>query len=272
MKFKIKDLEINYEVYGTGKPIIMLHGYCVDHRLMTGCMEPIFENISGYKRIYLDLPGMGKSKGADFIKNADSMLEVIIEFIQEIIPNENFILIGQSYGGYLARGLIYKMGNRVDGLMLLCPVIKADAKERNVPFHVVLKMDKKLLSQIDPLEVEDFKSIQVVHSKKIWERYRDEILSGLKLGDKKFLNYFQENGYKFSFDLISVEKEFKKPTLMIFGRQDSCVGYKDALNILDKYPRATVAVLDRAGHNLHIEQEDMINSLVKEWIIRVKEF
>ncbi len=41
MECKIKDISINYEIIGNGKPIIMLHGYSVDHRLMRGCMEPI---------------------------------------------------------------------------------------------------------------------------------------------------------------------------------------------------------------------------------------
>ena len=60
MRCNVKNVEVNYEVYGEGKPIIIIHGSTVDHRLMTGCMEPIFNNRDGYKRIYLDLPGMGK--------------------------------------------------------------------------------------------------------------------------------------------------------------------------------------------------------------------
>jgi len=58
---------------------------------------------------------------------------------------------------------------------------------------------------------------------------------------------------------------------MLLGRQDSGVGYKDAWSILDNYPRATFAVLDRAGHNLQIEQEELFNSLVSEWLVRVNE-
>lgn len=55
------------------------------------------------------------------------------------------------------------------------------------------------------------------------------------------------------------------------GHQDSTVGYKDAFEILDNYTRATFAILDKAGHHLHIEQEDLFNSLVTEWITRVEE-
>ncbi|MEA0562741.1 alpha/beta fold hydrolase [Lysinibacillus irui] len=58
---QIKKANIYYEVIGTGTPIIMLHGFSPDHRLMKGCMEPIFDGREGWKRIYLDLPGMGRT-------------------------------------------------------------------------------------------------------------------------------------------------------------------------------------------------------------------
>jgi pimeloyl-ACP methyl ester carboxylesterase len=45
--------------------------------------------------------------------------------------------------------------------------------------------------------------------------------------------------------------------------------YKDAWSILENFPRATFAVLDRAGHSLQIEQEEIFNSLINEWISRV---
>ena len=268
MECKMKNISINYEVVGSGKAIIMLHGSPVDHRLMSGCMEPVFNNKDGYKRIYMDLPGMGKTKGENWITNIDTMLEVVINFIEKVIPNENFLIAGESFGGYLARGIVYKMKDRVDGLFLLCPSITRNLKKRNIPSHIILKRDDELLSQLEPSDAEGFSSIQVVQSESIWERYRDEILSGIKVADIDFLEKIDANGYEFSFDVDNMEEKFNKPTLILLGRQDSCVGYKDAWDILHKYPRATFAVLDRAGHNLQIEQEELFNSLVKEWLER----
>ncbi|MBS4534192.1 alpha/beta hydrolase [Clostridium sp. D2Q-14] len=271
MQCKIKDITINYEVKGKGKPIIIIHGYSPDHRLMTGCMEPVFSSKDGYKRIYIDLPGMGKSESAEWITDSDVMLDIVIKFIEKIIPNENFLLVGESYGGYLSRGIIYKIAKRVDGVSLICPVIIADNEKRNVPGHVVLVKDNKLLSKLSPEDVEDFNSMAVVQSEKIYERYKNEIVSGIKMADDKFLENIQENGYEFSFDVDKLNEKFNKPALIILGRQDSCVGYIDAWSILENYPRGTFAVLDRAGHNLQIEQEEMFNSLTNEWLMRVEE-
>ena len=272
MRCKIKNIFINYEIIGEGIPVIFLHGYSPDHRLMIGCMEPIFSAKDNYKRIYMDLPGMGKSESAEWISNSDIMLDIVIGFIEKIIPNEKFLLVGQSYGGYLARGVIYRMADRVDGVLLICPVIVADNKKRNVPEHVVLVKDNKLLSKLEPEDAEDFNSMVVVQSEKIYERWEKELISGVDIADDRFLVKLQENGYEFFFDVDKINKKFDKPTLIIVGKQDSCVGYKDAWSILKNFPRATFAVLDRAGHNLQIEQDRLFNSLTNEWLIRVDEF
>jgi pimeloyl-ACP methyl ester carboxylesterase len=59
------------------------------------------------------------------------------------------------------------------------------------------------------------------------------------------------------------------PTLVVAGRQDSTVGYAAAADLLDYYPRATLAVLDGTGHALPHEQPDLLASLIDDWLIRV---
>lgn len=56
----------------------------------------------------------------------------------------------------------------------------------------------------------------------------------------------------------------------MLGKQDSVVGYKDALSLLEKFPRASFAILDRAGHNLQIEQPELFTELMSEWLNRVE--
>lgn len=269
MRCNIKNISINYEIIGEGKTIIMIHGYYSDQRVMTGCMEPIFSVNDGYKRIYIDLPGMGKSESAEWITNSEIMLDIVIEFIEKIIPNENFLIVGESYGGYLTRGIIYKMSDRVDGVVLICPLIIPNYSKRNVPEHVVLVKNNMLLSKLEPDEAEDFNSSVVVQSERIYKRYRDEIMTGVEMANSEFLQKIMKDGYDFSFNVDDIKKKFDKPALILLGKQDDCVGYKDAWSILENFPRATFAILDRAGHNLQIEQEELFNSLIKEWITRV---
>jgi Predicted hydrolases or acyltransferases (alpha/beta hydrolase superfamily) len=267
MECVVKDLSLNYKIIGEGKPILMIHGYGVDHKLMVGCMEPLFSNKENYKRIYLDLPGMGKSQCAEWITNSDIMLEIVMEFINKIVPNENFLVAGESYGGYITRGLVYKMADRIDGVLLICPVILPKYSDRNVSEHIVLVKDEQVLSKLTTEEAGSFNDSTVVQSERIYERYKKEIISGVELANEEFIGKFIKTGYSFTFAVDKLDEKFNKPTLMLLGKQDDCVGYKDAWNILDNYPRATFAVLDKAGHNLQIEQEELFKVLVKQWLL-----
>lgn len=269
MECKIKDLSIHYEIIGEGKPIVMIHGYSVDHRIMTGCMEPIFQMKNNYKRIYFDLPGMGKSGSADWITDSDKMLDIVMELIEKIIPNENFLLAGQSYGGYLARGIVNKMAERVDGLVLIGPMILPDFDKRMLPEFVVLQRDSQLLSQLTSEQAEDFGENIVVQSARNFKKYKSEVLSGIEIANSCFLQTLRKNGYSFSFTVDDLNEKFAKPALILTGRQDGDVGYRDAFDILENYPRATFAILDGTGHNLQIEQEGVFQSLMNEWLVRV---
>jgi pimeloyl-ACP methyl ester carboxylesterase len=272
MECELENLKIYYEVYGEGYPILMVHGFMPDHRLMKGCMEPIFKDRPNYKRIYFDLPGMGNTIAKEWIKNSDQILEIVLEFIDKIIPNQNFILASESYGCYLARGLIFKRKKFIDGVLFLCPLIISQPNKRSLPEPITLKEDKELLSKLSLQDREEFKSSAVVQNQRIWERFKEEVLDGLKIADEEFLREIFEKGYAFSFDVDKLIMRFNKPTLFLLGRQDTSVGYRDAWGIIEQYPRATFAILDEAGHILEIEKEVIFNCLVNEWLDRIQQF
>jgi pimeloyl-ACP methyl ester carboxylesterase len=266
---KVRKAEIYYEDLGEGKPILMIHGYSPDHRLMSGCMEPIFKKREGWRRIYIDLPGMGLTKSYSDISGSDEMLDAVLDFIETVIPNQEYLIVGESYGGYIARGIIEKQEERILGATFICPVIIPSPENRKVEEHKVLRTDEKFIRNLSKEELEDFKNNQIVLDKYNWLRYNQEILSGCRIGDEEFLNKVK-NKYGFTFKIG--QSDFNKPSLFLLGRQDSSVGYKDALDIINEYPRGTFAVMDIAGHNLQIEQPQIFNTLVNEWLNRVEEF
>ncbi|MFX0104392.1 MAG: alpha/beta fold hydrolase [Candidatus Hodarchaeota archaeon] len=271
MKCDLENIEIYYELYGKGYPILMIHGFMPDHRLMKGCMEPIFQNKDNYKRIYFDLPGMGNTAAPNWLKNSDEILEIVLEFIDKIIPNEKFIIASESYGCYLARGIILKRSDFVDGILFICPLIIPQPEKRNLPKEKkVLIKDTKLISSLNPLDAEELEESLIIQNKEVWQRYRDEVLPGLRIADQNFMDKIYPANYKFSFEIDNLLQLYDKPTLFLLGRQDMTVGYRDAWKIIENYPSATFAILDQAGHNLQIEKANLFNSLVNDWLDRVE--
>lgn len=265
----VKDTPIYYEVYGEGKPILCIHGYIVDHRLMSGCLEPIFAD-SDYQRIYVDLPGMGKTPASDTIRNADEMLALITAFIDEVIPHDNFLVIGESYGGYLAQGLVYTLGSRIDGVTFICPLVTERTPMSKLPAKATIFEEEGLREKIGQAEFDDFLNMAVIATTESYEKYESDILSGVKLADFEYLDTYKKEGYYFSFAEELKKILYNKPACILTGRQDHVVGYTDAFQMLDQFPRATFSVLDCAGHNLQIENIPLFNEHIKEWIRRVE--
>ena len=133
MFFTYQGNKLYYKVIGQGKPVLAIHGLGCSSELMEGCLEPIFEKHAGYKRIYLDLPGMGRSDADPAFASADAILEMLLNFIETVIGGHSFLLAGESYGGYLARGILAKKRSEIDGLLLICPVVVPNPQERILP-------------------------------------------------------------------------------------------------------------------------------------------
>jgi pimeloyl-ACP methyl ester carboxylesterase len=269
MECRLNNVTIYYEQLGVGRPLLLLHGWPADHRIEVKAFEPLFEQRDGWKRIYPDMPGMGKTPGPDWITNQDQMLDVLLEFIDTVIPKQHFCVAGTSYGGYLAQGLIYRRPEMVDGALFLVPMMGVNAEDRSLPEHVTLVEDKDLLSELSKEEAAYFQGM-VVQSRERLETIRRYLLPAFEIADHEFLEKVAEH-YLFSFDTNNLPRPFEKPALFLLGRQDSMIGYIDAWRVIENYPRASFIVLDRAGHGLAGEQTGLFRSLAGEWLDRVEE-
>jgi len=271
MKQIIQGIPVYYETHGSGTPIVMIHGWSVDHRLMKGCMEPVFvEENSSWQRVYFDLPGMGETTAADWITGSDDMLAFVLELIDTLLPGKHFLLVGESYGGYLARGVLKARVQQVDGLLLICPVACQETLQEHAPALQVLEKDEAFLAGLTDEERRYFTGITVVQTRAVWERFKADILPALKVADYDFLEKRLSQHVSYREDVDRVDAPYPQPALLVMGKQDSAVGYRDQWQLIENFSRASFAILDKAGHNLQIEQDELFHALVKEWLGRVR--
>jgi pimeloyl-ACP methyl ester carboxylesterase len=71
---------IDWEEHGEGQPIVFLHGLTMNRQIEMDVYEPIFSAREGWRRIYPDLPGMGRSIGKT-IGNQDDILAAMLAFL-----------------------------------------------------------------------------------------------------------------------------------------------------------------------------------------------
>lgn len=266
----VRDITIHYEEFGNGHPILFLHGWPVDHRHICAAFEPVLQHRKGWRRIYPDLPGMGETRANGMIANQDQVLNHILGFMDSVAPGERWAIAGISYGGHLARGIIHERFSQIDGLSMIVPDLGCDSvKQKPIEFQVI-KEDAEFLAALKP-EERGLAGRLTVHSMEILESYRKYYSTARAIADYEFLERLEKN-YSFSFNVDELQQPFPAPTLVLTGRFDQGCGFCEVQQLLENYPRATFAVLDRAGHGLVMEQRALFYALASEWLDRVEEF
>lgn len=76
---------VHYAEYGSGTPVLALHGAGSDHREITGALEPIFSTAPGFRRLHPDLPGMGHTPAPRTITSNDDVLDIRLGLIGSTI-------------------------------------------------------------------------------------------------------------------------------------------------------------------------------------------
>lgn len=113
MKIKLTHVSINYEIYGKGEALILVHGNQEDHHIFDSLIESLKDS---YQIYALDSRNHGKSsKHDDF--SYEAMTNDLYEFIQKQDLGHPSVL-GFSDGGIIALKLAIKAPNVMNKLVL----------------------------------------------------------------------------------------------------------------------------------------------------------
>lgn len=246
---------------------MLLHGFGVDHRILLP-LEPAFERSGGWRRIYLDLPGASQTPAGD-IHSTQQLADAVLAEITTRLGDEPFAIVGNSFGGMIARHVAHELRDQVLGLATIAGVFVAEHRERDVPPRQVLVEDAGLDSILGDA-AEEYRGLAVVDSAENAHAFVTDVLPGVVGADQPALDRIAE---RYALDQQPEDRHpapFTQPTLHLTARQDDVVGYHDAWRRIEHYPRASFAVLDGAGHNILIEQRELCGAHIAEWLGRVR--
>lgn len=224
---------VHYVEHGAGRPVLVLHGAGVDHREAEACFEQVFDGVAGLRRIYPDLPGMGRTFAPETLRSADDVLETMLDFTDEVTGGTAYLLIGHSAGAYYAQAMAAARPGQVAGLALVCPLLPG---LRDVPEHHVVAGSGEIGDDV-------FRSYFVIQTLEMLERYERYVAPAAALVDQAALGRIGER-WALTTDHAPA---YAGPTLVMAGRLDSTVGYAAAADLVDHYPHASLAVVDEAG-------------------------
>ena len=118
---------VHYAAHGSGRPVLVLHGAGVDHREAEACFEPAFGGMAGLRRIYPDLPGMGRTPAPRPCAAPTTSSTRCSTSPTQVTDGAEYLLVGHSAGAYYAQAMAARRPAQVAGLALVCPLLPGTA-------------------------------------------------------------------------------------------------------------------------------------------------
>jgi pimeloyl-ACP methyl ester carboxylesterase len=246
---------LEYEIKGSGKPVMLVHGFTEDRRIW----DPILTGIEDkYKWILPDLPGSGRSA---FNKSLPEIID-FAEALLAITENENIsklALIGHSMGGYISLAFTEKYQDKIAALGLFHSSSYADsaekkeARDKNIRF--IQKNGASLFVEqaIPGLFSEDFKSNHPEEIQGLINRYANFEPDSLV----QYLNAMKQRPAT-----TGILKSITKPVLFMMGEEDKAVPLKDALEQCHLPQISYIHILTHTAHMGMIENTSLCNSYI----------
>ena len=274
-----------YRVIGTGKPVILIHGFGEDGTIWNHQVEYLKNN---FKLIVPDLPGSGQSEMID-----DMSMEGMAEVVKTIIdlecslpskvrfsgfenkkvvsklsgskapPSEGFgeaIVIGHSMGGYITLALVEKYFNHVSAFGLFHSSAFADSEEKIATRRKGIAFIKEhgafeFLKTVTP---NLFSPATRENRAKIIEK---QVAALSSFSKEALVSYYQAMIQRP--DRTHILKEATVPVLFAMGKYDNAIPLADGLKQCHLPEKSYIHILQNSGHMGMLEETEKTNLLLE---------
>ena len=266
----LNDERIFYTEFGSGSPILVLHGGPgVDHKYMLS-LKPLSKK---YRLIFIDQRGNGKSK----IKNYDTLkfkyFTSDIDNIRIHLNIDKWTLIGHSFGGFVALEYAIRYSQFVSQVVLIDTGFNADQVQIEAPKILsdwgysddISKWARKFFNGDLSLFLILYAFLKFV--KAYSYKYNFDILMKSMSGKhtlKTVLLWFQK--YFHGWDIHDKLNLIKASTLIIAGEKDFQFPPDYQRLMAHEIQNSEVKIIEKAGHNTPLECPEKINTIMLSFL------
>jgi pimeloyl-ACP methyl ester carboxylesterase len=255
MEIIINGIKTNYQVFGEGKPFLILHGWESNSDRWIPVAEKIAEGVPGkgpFKVIIPDLPGFGKSDALPIPWNTNKYINWLEQFAKELggpSGSGEFYLLGHSFGGALASKMAVKHAQEIKKLFLVSAACVRKKTAKKNFFQKVSKIVR--IFYFLPYYAFFRKAIYKFIIRKSDYVYVEGIMK------QTYLNVVAED---LSFHLPFI----KVPTVIIWGDKDEFTPIEEGYFIAKKTKNSKLVIIPGAGHDLNRKQPEALAEKVLE--------
>ncbi len=284
MKLHVNGTELFFDVAGSEldaaadfrqKPtMIILHGGPgFDHTYLRPWLDPM----SGFARlIYIDQRGCGRSQRHSHEYYQLGIMADDIVLFCKALDIERPIVLGQSFGGFVALSIAHRYPDFPAGIILFdtSPAwtggYDLDALERMVGGERGKELReiayRESTGQATEAELKRFE--QEIMPLYWHQGYKQEYIDAMynnPLVNMDIAMYMMGTLSK-QYDLRPHLPQIKVPALVLQGRYDWVTPMAGAQEMAQQIPKAQLHVFEHSGHMVFMEEQEELVSVIKQWI------
>ncbi len=245
-------IKLNYQIYGEGKPVIILHGLFGSSRNWTSIAKKLSAN---FRIINVDLRNHGDSDHADTMTYSE-MTEDIYQLLNEC-GLEQASLIGHSMGGKVAMAFALNHQIVIKNLIVLDIAPVSYRREYMHLIEALLRLpvdeiknrkqaDEYLIADIPETSLRQFLLQNLVHD---GNGFRWRINLGVIKTSLEYITGFPE---------AESGTIHNGPVLFLRGENSDYISSENFPDIEKYFPMASIHAIKNAGHWLHAEQPQAV--------------
>lgn len=246
----VNGVRLAYERRGTGSPLVLLHGYPLDHHLWDE-VAPFL--VDTFDLILPDLRGFGESSTVDSFYTVEDIASDIAALLDHLEIRKAAI-VGHSMGGYVALAFARLYPERVSGLGLVSSQVLADAPDRKEGrYKSAAEVADKGIGSVVAAMTPKFTSNQKLQevARESMERQQPAAYIGA-------LKAMAERG-----DSTPLLSSLNVPVVLIHGDVDQLIPIDRAREVKAALPNAYLVEIRGAGHMPMMEDKEKTAEALK---------
>ena len=249
-KVNVNGIQLAYERRGKGTPLVLLHGFPLDHHLWDEVV-PLLEDT--FDIILPDLRGFGESTTVDSPYSMDDYASDIAGLLDQL-GIQKAAIVGHSMGGYAALTFVRRYPERVSGLGLVSSQVLADAPERKEGrYKSAADVSENGISSVVATMTPKFTADEELQSyaRASMERQRPAAYIGA-------LKAMAERA-----DSTSLLSSFTLPVVVVHGDADALIPIDRAREVKDALHQVHLVEISGAGHMPMMEAKEKTAEALK---------
>lgn len=215
-----KGIKINYNTFGKGNAIILLHGFLENTTMWE---ETIKQLSSAYHCISIDLLGHGQTECIGYIHTMEDMAHAV-KAVMNHLDVTKALFMGHSMGGYVALACIDLFPEMASGIVLLNSTSLPDSPERKINRDRAITIVKN-----NPYAYTSM-AIANLFAQENQLRFTNEIQrikeQAAKISLQGIISALE--GMKVRKDRTAILSNFKHPKIIFSGKQDPVLSYEQS--------------------------------------------